>query len=178
MTSLRFPCTPGGAVARGRRRLAALLGGLALLTLAVAAGTLACGRVGAGVIALLVALGPLLAWILAAGSAVEELALDGSRLTLQLRRGPEQVPLAGAAARRLTPEEVAHLERLASSAGVVTGVGSFDSGRLGELDLYASDLAHAVLVETGDRRLVVTPDDPEAFCGLVAAAAAATIAPP
>jgi hypothetical protein len=36
---------------------------------------------------------------------------------------------------------------------------------LGELELYASDFAHAVLVDLGETRLIVTPDDPEAFLG-------------
>lgn len=176
MTADRFPCTPGGAVARGRRRLALLFGGLALLMLAGAVACFAGGRIGAGGLALLVAAAPLLVWILAAGSAVEALALSPGRLVLELRRGPEEVPLGSGdtAARRLDAEEIAHLERLASYAGVVAGVGSFDSRRLGEVELYASDLGRAVLVEAGERRLVVTPDDPDAFLGTLAA----MIAPP
>lgn len=171
MTPARFPCSPCGAVARGRRRLAALLGGLTLLMLAVAAATFAAGRPGPGAIALLVTLAPLLAWILAAGSAVQELTLEEGLLTLELRRGSERVPLpAEAGARRLDRDEIAHLESLASYAGVVTGTGSFDSRLLGEVELYASDLANAVLVEGGERRLVVTPDQPDAFCRHLAAA--------
>lgn len=165
MSPARFPCSPGGAVARGRRRLAGLLGGLTLLMLAVAVATFAAGRPGPGVIALLVSLAPLLAWLLVAGSAVQELAVQDGLLTLELRRGPERIPLlAEAGARRLGGDEIAHLEGLASYAGVVTGTGSFDSRLLGEVELYASDLAHAVLVESGERRLVVTPDQPEDFC--------------
>ena len=34
---------------------------------------------------------------------------------------------------------------------------------LGEFELFAADLAHPVLVETGERRLVLSPDDPEGF---------------
>lgn len=160
----RFECTPAGSVARARRRLGGLLAALTLLMLAVAVGTLAAGRVGAGLVALLVALGPLLAGLLMGGGAVEYLDLRPGALTLGLRRGPETVPLEGAHARRLTPEEIAHLEGLAASAGLVAGVGSFDSRRLGEVELHATDLAHAVLVVAGERRLVVTPDEPERFC--------------
>jgi hypothetical protein len=91
------------------------------------------------------------------------LDVEGSFLTVQMRRRHERIPLEGAVARRLTGEEIAHLTSLATSAGVVAGSGGFDSRQLGEIDLYASDLAHAVLVEAGESRLVVTPDEPEAF---------------
>ena len=73
-----------------------------------------------------------------------------------------------AGARRLDPEEIRYLSRLAERAGLVLGGGSFDSHRLGELDLYATDLSRAVRVEgaSEDGRIriwVVTPDDPEAL---------------
>ena len=58
---------------------------------------------------------------------------------------------------------VRDLESLATSGGVAAGTGGFESHLLGEIDLYASDLAHAVMVDLGERRLIVTPDDPEGF---------------
>jgi hypothetical protein len=91
------------------------------------------------------------------------LELADGRLAIELRRGRERFAVAGVRARRLTPEEIGHLERLATNGGITAGSGGFESHRLGELDLYASDLANAVLVELGETRLVLTPDEPEAF---------------
>jgi len=164
----RFPTTPGGAIRRGRRRLAALLLGLALLLVLVALAALASGRRWPALLALLVALVPWTAWRMSGDLEPLWLEVDGAWLVLQMRRRRERRELAGAEARRLTPEETAHLERLATAGGVVAGTGGFDSHLLGEIDLSASDLAHAVLLDWGESRLVVTPDDPEAFLAALA----------
>jgi hypothetical protein len=173
MTARRFPCTPGGAILRGRRRLRLLLVGLTLLMLAVAAATWwGAGRFWPGLLALLVALVPWTAWRMSGDLEPLWLELDRGRLTVQMRRRRERLPLAGATARRLDPDEVEHLERLATTGGVAAGSGGFESHRLGEIDLYASDLSHAVLVELGESRLIVTPDDPEGFLAAMAAISA------
>ena len=159
----RFPCTPGGAVAHGRRRLRLLLLGLALLMLAIGIAAFAAGRIGAGIFAWLVALGPWIAWRMSSDVELRRLDVEDGILTIWMRWRRERLPLAGAAARRLTAEETEHLGRLASTGGVVAGTGGYESRLLGELDLYASDLANAILLELPERRLVVTPDDPDAF---------------
>lgn len=163
MTAHRFPCTAGGAILRGRLRLRRLLVGLTVLMAAVGIATIAVGRLFPGIFALLVALVPWTAWRMSGD--LDPLWLDLSRgtLTVQMRRRHERFPIAGAEARRLTPEEIESLERLATSGGMVAGTGGFESKLLGELDLYASDFANAVLLEAGELRMVVTPDDPEGF---------------
>jgi hypothetical protein len=164
MSVHRFPCTAGGAVLRGRLRLRRLLVGLTLLMIAVAVGAWVAGQRWPAVLALLVAAIPWTAWRMSGD--LDLLWLDagrGGHLTIQMRRRRERFPLGGAMARRLSPEEIEHLERLATSGGVTAGTGGFDSRLLGEIDLYASDLANAVLVDLGESRLVVTPDNPEAF---------------
>ncbi|HEY8019918.1 MAG TPA: hypothetical protein VIH93_02385 [Thermoanaerobaculia bacterium] len=178
----RFPCAPGGAIRRGRRRLAGLLLGLALLLVAVAGAAWWSGRRWPAVLALAVALVPWMAWRMSGDLDplwLEVLAIDagghggprGPRLELvvQMRRRRERRDLAGVAARRLTPGETAHLERLVTAGGVSAGTGGFDSQLLGEFDLAASDLAHAVLLDWGESRLIVTPDEPEAFLAALAA---------
>jgi hypothetical protein len=182
----RFPCAPGGAIRRGRRRLAGLLLGLALLLVAVAGAAWWSGRRWPAVLALAVALVPWMAWRMSGdldplwleiesepgGSGVGEIGgIGGHRrqLVVQMRRRRERRDLAGAAARRLTPGETAHLERLVTAGGVSAGTGGFDSQLLGEFDLAASDLAHAVLLDWGESRLIVTPDEPAAFLAALAA---------
>jgi Bacterial PH domain len=169
LSARRFSCTPGGAILRGRRRLQRLLVGLALvlvasavlfwLSLLVRGG----GPWWPGLFALLAAAVPWLAWRMSGDLDLLALELGGGRLAIEMRRRRERFTAAGATGRRLTPEEIAHLERLATNGGVTAGTGGFESHRLGEFDLYASDLANAVLVDLGETRLVVTPDDPEGF---------------
>ena len=161
MSARRFPCTPGGAILRGRRRLRALLVGLSLLMVVVAVAAWIAGRLWPGVLALLVAAIAWTAWRMSGDLDPLWLELDAGWLTVQMRRRRERFAVSADHARRLTPEEIAHVEGLASAGGVAAGSGGFESHRLGEIDLYASDFAHAVLLESGDSRLVVTPDEPE-----------------
>jgi hypothetical protein len=99
------------------------------------------------------------------------LEVDGESLHLQLRRKRVSSPLLAPTARRLTDGEIAYLTGLTSRAsGIVAGTGGFDSQRLGEFNLYASNLSRAVLVETGESRLIVTPDEPDAFVAAVVGA--------
>ena len=148
---------------RGRLRLRWLLVGLTLLMIAVSVLTWLAGQRWPAVLALLVAAIPWTAWRMSGD--LDVLWLDVSReggghLAIQMRRRRERFPLGGAEVRRLTSEEIEHLERLATSGGVTAGTGGFDSSLLGEIDLYASNYANAVLVDLGESRLVVTPDDP------------------
>jgi hypothetical protein len=165
---LRLACTPGGAAARGRRRLRRLLQVLVAILLAAALGAWLERRFWPGAIALVAALFPWTAWRMSGDRDVLGLEIDGGLLRVRMRRDRAELPLAGARARRLSADEIAHLERLATIGGVIAASGGFESHRLGELELFASDLANAVLIESGEERWVVTPDEPER---LLAAAA-------
>ncbi|MEZ5332129.1 MAG: PH domain-containing protein [Thermoanaerobaculia bacterium] len=160
----RFPCTVGGAIAEGRRRLAWLLWALTLVMLAVAAWMAWERRVFPALLCLIVAGVAWTSWRMSGDLDPLWIEIDEESLSLQLRRKRLASPLLAPAARRLTADEIAYVTRLASrAAGIVAGTGGFDSQRLGEFNLYASDLARAVLVETGESRWVVTPDDPDAL---------------
>jgi len=161
--ALRFPCSPGGAILRGRRKLRLLLVGLTLLMLAVAVATWIAGRLWPGILALLVATIPWTAWRMSGDLDPLWLDLEDGRLAVQMRRRRERFTVSGSGARRLTAEETAHVEGLATTGGVAAGSGGFESHRLGEIEVFASDFAHAVLVDLGETRLIVTPDDAEGF---------------
>ena len=147
--ALRFPCSPGGAVLRGRRRLRNLLVGLTLLMLAVAVMTWIAGRLWPGLLALLVAAIPWTAWRMSGDLDPLWLDFEDGRLTVQMRRRHERFVVSGGEARRLTAEETAHVEGLATTGGVAAGSGGFESHRLGEIEVFASDFAHAVLIDLG-----------------------------
>lgn len=159
----RFLCTPSPAHRAGRRRLALILVTLTVVALAAAGLAWAGDRPVPTVLALIVAVLPMFAWRMSGDLDPVELWLEGGRLTVRTRRHLLPWPVAGANGRRLTGDEIAHLTRLSDTAGFLTSASAIDSHRLGEIELYASDLANAVLVDTGEDRLVVTPDDPEGF---------------
>ena len=123
-------------------------------------------------LALLVAIPPLIAWWMSGDLDPLELWLGSDRLTIRSRRHMMGVSLAGAAARRLEADEIDHLRGLTTFAGFMSSGATLDSHLVGELALYASDLDNAVLLDLGEDRMVVTPDDPEGFLAAVEAAGA------
>ena len=173
-SSRRFDCSNGGLVLDSRRRLRRFLLGLALLCFAVAVAAWFARTVPA---LLAVAAGALALYARRMSADLDPLWLeiDGSRMAVQMRRQRQSVELAGSAARQLTGEEIDHLARLATTAGLTAGTGGFDSHRLGEIDLYATDLERAVLIQHEESATVVTPDDPGAFVDAVTAASSADL---
>lgn len=159
----RFRCTPGGAIAAGRRRLGQLLSVLASLMLAAAISSWVSGRAAPGLLALLVAFIILTAWRLSGELQPRWLELEDGELRIQTSRRQIEISIVGATVRRLDKDEIVHLERLASTGGFVAGAGGFDSHQLGEFDLYASNLANSLLVTAPEHRMVLTPDLPDAF---------------
>ena len=137
----RFPCTPGGAILRGRRRLRTLLVGLAVLMLAVALAAGVARRIGPALVALAVALVPWTAWRMSGDLDPFWLETGDGWLGVQMRRRRERFNIAGfagAQGRRLTAGEIAHLETLATS-----GDPDRDRGRLLLTALLSRRLAAA-----------------------------------
>jgi hypothetical protein len=182
-----FRCTPAGAVAAGRRRVRRILLSGAALMLVLAVVVLVAGRWGPALICGGAAFLCFFAWRMSGDLDPFWLTLDGDQLTVQMRRQRASLALRNVEARRLTAEESAHLASLTSADGVTFASASYESRLLGAFDLHATDLEHAVLIETDappeepsrrgahsyghhaapepdDRlRWIVTPDDPEAL---------------
>lgn len=173
----RFPCSRGGSVADGRRRLRSFLLTLGLATLGVAVVAMWAGRwvptflaVGAGLLALF-------ARRMSADLDPFWIDLEGDQLRIQMRRQHQIVALAGTTLRRLEVAEIDHLTSLATTAGITAGTGGFESHLLGELDLYATQLDNAVLIQHQESATIVTPDDPDGFLTAASAAAVAAGSP-
>lgn len=175
MAESRFLCTPGGAVARGRRRLRLLLLGAAIPMLGLAVAMFWIGRWGPGLISLGAGLLAWFTWHMSGDLEPLWLRLEDGVLVVQMRRQAARLELRQPRARRLEAQEREHLASLSSAAGVTFASASFESHRLGAFDLFATNLANAVLIdvqappgEEGDRdgiRWIVTPDDPDRFLG-------------
>ena len=161
--SIEFTSTPGGTIALGLRRLGWLFAVLALLMIVAAVASWISGPFVPGMLALAVAALVGVAWRMSNDLRPRKLILEPGQLVIQTPRQLIEVPIEGAKIRPLTAEETSHLEGLASAGGIVAGSGGFDSRQLGEFDLYASDLRHALFIQGIGTRLVVTPDQPADF---------------
>ena len=162
-STLIFNCTPGGVIARSRNRFKLFMWAMTAVVLIAAVGAWLTDRSGSALVAAIVALIPWTAWRMSGDLDALFVRIDGEVLVLQLRRQRLEYPLLGARARPLTEDEIAHLRGLATRGGLTSGSGGFDSHRMGEVELFASDLANAILVEAGESRLVLTPDEPQRF---------------
>jgi hypothetical protein len=162
-TTRRFECTTGGAIAAGRRALARLLLGLCLVMTATAVPVWIADRKLPALLCLAVAFVLWSTWRMSGDLDIFWLEVTPESLVLRMRRQRLNLPLLAPRARPLTAEEREHVTRLASNGPLVAGTGGFDSHLLGEFNLHASDLSNAVLVDTGDSRVVVTPNDPQGF---------------
>jgi hypothetical protein len=170
-----FRCTPGGAIAAGRRRVRRLLLGAAVLMLGLGIAVMIAGRWGPAILCGGVAFLCFFAWQMSGDLDPFWLALVPGELTVQMRRQRASLPLNNVTARRLTPQESAHLASLTSAAGVIFASASYESRLLGSFDLHATDLERAVMIETDvpqaerddddddRRRWIITPDDPDQF---------------
>jgi hypothetical protein len=158
-----FSCSPGGAIAVGRRRLAALFTTLGLLMLAAAIAAWFSGPFFPGLLAIAVAALVAVAWRMSQDLRPQTLVLEPGRLTIRTPNRLIEVPIEEARIRALTADEIEHLEGLATAGGIVAGSGGFDSRQLGEFDLYASDLRRALFIQGLGGRLIVTPDESAEF---------------
>ncbi len=176
--AIHFPCTPGGRIAAGRRRLRTILAVVGLTALGVAALAFWVDRTVPALLAAGAGIMALFAGRMSGDLDPIGLDIETDRLVIRMRRQSETLPVRGVAVRRLTGDEIEHLERLATLGGVTAGTGGFDSHLLGELDLYASEFDNAVLIVLGETSAVVTPDQPEAFLEAIGAAGASLVAAP
>lgn len=165
--SLSFRCTPDGVVATGQRRLARVFGLLGLSLFVAAGFAFLTRQIFAGAVALVLAFGVFIIYRMSRELDPTALVVEDGNLAILMRHAMRRLALGETSIRRLTEDEIEHLAGLTSSGGFVAGAGGFDSHILGEFDLYASRLENAVLVETSDGRVIVTPDEPDDFIATI-----------
>lgn len=170
----RFSCTPAGVIAASRRRFSGFLLTLVVIMTVATAAMLVAGRWIPALLAAGVGLVVAMAWRMSLELSPQWMEIFQGQLIVKTAGVQFAVPLEGAIARELQREEKDHLRRLASTAGLVAGVGGFDSHVIGEFDLYATDLEKAVLVHSVEDRFIVSPDNPTEFLAAIAEAGAMT----
>ena len=156
----RFPCTFSGKIRQSKTRLTLLLTTL-ILGMILGSGLMFWqARTIPGVLCLLVAFGTWTA--LRMSGDLDPLWIDVSPdgLRIQMKRQHQEYPHAEAA-RRLTSEEIAYLERLITTAGFTLSTGGYESHRLGEFEMFATDLTNSLLLFYEETGVILTPDDPD-----------------
>ena len=108
-------CTPGGAIAAGRRRVGRLLLGATLLMLVLAVVMSFGGRWGPAVVCVGAAFLAFLAWRMSGDLDPLWLTLEPGELMVQMRRQRASLLLQSVEARPLDAAERAHLASLTSS---------------------------------------------------------------
>jgi hypothetical protein len=67
------------------------------------------------------------------------------------------------AAFEVSKEDISYSVRLFGSGGFFGYFGKFANRKLGNMTLYATRRDGAVLIKTGGKKLIITPDSPEGF---------------
>jgi hypothetical protein len=101
--------------------------------------------------------------------AVRGYSLRGETLSIQRLGWHTTIPLHQLQAATIDPQVMEQSLRLWGNGGLFAFVGRFRNRRLGTYYAYATKLDHAVVLTLPQRRLVVTPDDPQRFVRAVLA---------
>ena len=96
--------------------------------------------------------------------------LEGRSLVVQRLAGQVRIPLDEVReVRRITPDDLRGCLRLWGSGGLFGYYGLFSSSQLGRFTQYATSRKNSVLLITGTKRFVVSPDDVDAFLASIRA---------
>ena len=115
------------------------------------------------------ALLPLATWLF----SVRGYEVRGGALAIRRPAGLKRFSLAGLKEARIDPQAMRMALRLFGNGGLFCFCGWFWNRRLGKFRAYAADPRRAVVLVWQDRKLVVTPHDPEGFVQVLGAAQAA-----
>jgi hypothetical protein len=108
--------------------------------------------------------------LLMAGTAlltVRGYRLDGRQLLVDRLLWSTRIPLEGLQATEIVPDAMRRSIRLWGNGGLFAFTGWFRNRRLGTYRAFATDPARAVVLYFSNRRIVVTPEDPQRFAEVV-----------
>lgn len=111
--------------------------------------------------------GPLLILVGALLFTVRAYRLEPTRLAVQRLLWSTRIELGGIQEVRHDPEAMKRSLRLFGNGGLFAIAGLFSNKRLGRYRAFATDPRNSVVLDFGDRKIVVTPATPEEFVRLV-----------
>jgi hypothetical protein len=107
----------------------------------------------------------------AAAWSPQRYALEGQSILVRRKVGTVRIPLTGLReARRADREDLRGLIRLWGSGGLFGYYGLFSTAKLGKSTWYVTDRSKIVVLITGDRTVLLSPDDTAGFLEAVRAA--------
>ena len=112
---------------------------------------------------------PVVTLAITACFAVRGYALESDTLQIQRLGWRTEISLNQLESATIDSHAMDRSIRTWGNGGLFAFVGHFWNRKLGAYYAYATKLDHAVVLEFPDRRLVVTPDDPERFVHAVTA---------
>ncbi len=97
------------------------------------------------------------------GFSVRGYSLEPGRLVIQRPFFSKSIPLETNVSARPDPEANKGTVRVAGNGGLFGYYGTFRSRKLGLFTAYATNWRSSIVIETGGRTLVVTPEETEMF---------------
>ena len=109
--------------------------------------------------------------LLIAGTAlftIRGYRLEGRHLLVDRLLWSTPIPLDGLVAAEVAPDVMQRSTRLCGNGGLFAFAGWFRNRRLGTYRAFATDPSRSVVLRFPNRRIVVTPDDPQRFAEALA----------
>jgi len=97
------------------------------------------------------------------GFSIRNYSLEDGKLVIHRPLGSRKIALSPELTAFQDPDAAKGALRLWGNGGVFGYYGTFRSGRLGTFSAYATDWKFGVVVKTGGKTFVLTPDDPITF---------------
>lgn len=97
------------------------------------------------------------------GLSPRSYSLESGTLIVHRPFGSKTINLGSDLVAQPDPEAGKGVVKVAGNGGLFGYYGSFRSGRLGFFRAYATNWKHGVVVKTGGKTYVVTPEEPEMF---------------
>jgi hypothetical protein len=108
-------------------------------------------------------LGPITVALMWYGARIRFYLIDGSDLVIDRAFFPIRIPLANYTLVHEFRGRVGAVDKVMGNDGLGAVAGYFQSAEHGHLRIYASDLAHSIMLEGPSEKLIVSPSDPAAF---------------
>ncbi len=151
----------------GRLSVATPIGIVVLLGLPVAIAFVPANSQASTLLVAMIAVIDLAVIAIAALFLIRGYRLDDHGLHVERLLWADRIPLTGLRRAWPDPEAMSKSLRLFGNSGFICIAGLFTNRKLGRYRAFATDPRRAVVLQTGERTVVVTPDEPLRFLAAV-----------